>query len=152
MRKLVTGCFIVALVTAAWIGIAVAGSVFEAPVVCDLNSDGTWGGDGDGTGGTISISKAAKLTFTMEGLSPGTAFSCYLDCTGNTPYAGVGFGECGTAGSNGKVSFTLRDAVDFAILCRGPVVKFWTNEGGECETGWGTGTDDGCSGSGCEAT
>lgn len=154
MRKFAIGWFIVALVSSTWIDVAIAGSVFESPVVCDLNSDGTWGGDGDGTGGTVVITKAGKFTFSMEGVVPGTEFFCELICTGEPVYVGTEAGNCGTAGSNGKVSVTIRDAVDFATLCRGPVVVFATdnpeNGWGQCETGWGTGTDDGSGCSGCE--
>jgi hypothetical protein len=157
MKKLAIGWFIIAMVGATFADLAVAGSKYEAPVVCDLNNDGTIGGDGDGVDGTVTITKAGKLTFSMEGLTPGTTFSCELVCTGESVYVGVD-ANCGTAGSNGKVFTTIRDFVDFATLCRGPVMKFTASvpEGpiGECISGWGTGGDGGseCSGSGCQNT
>jgi hypothetical protein len=132
------------LLATLWTGQSVA-AIFKSKVVCNVNGDLVTGGDGDGRKGVAKITELGTLKFEMKDLPPNTAFSCELICTGNSLPPTVTsleafVSDCGTTNASGKADFQVKNFVDPAILCRGPVIKLSSVEG-DCETGFGSGSD-----------
>lgn len=139
MKRLLCAVFLGVLFGAVSIAAADT-AVFNTKVVCDMNEDGFWGGTGDGHNGNVQITSTGALKFKMDGLPPHETFYCELLCTLNGIVVEVGTTGCGTTTADGKANFNVKNFVDPAILCRGPVIRLFS-ESGECDSGYGSGEE-----------
>lgn len=138
--KRLIGLLVALLVSSvAWTD-AHAATFLNATLVCDSDGNGTVGSPTDAKGKVVIMSNGT-FKVTLSGLSAGTSAQCQIFCAGSGT-SGDLF-PCGTANAAGRLSFTLKEAIDPAALCQGPLVLMVVSTAStfaSCQTGSGTGT------------
>ena len=135
MKRLIGLLIVLVASSVAWPD-AHAVTFLNSTLTCDSDNDGTSGSPTDAKGKVVIMSNGT-FKLTLSGVPADTQAGCQLVCFVNQI-----FGEsflCGTANAAGKISFTLKEAIDPAALCSGPIAAVGLSGGGGCFTGWGTG-------------
>ena len=134
MKRLIGLLIVLVASSVAWTD-AHAVTFLNSTLTCDSDNDGTSGSPTDAKGKVVIMSNGT-FKLTLSGVPAETQAECQFVCFINQIFGE--FFSCGTANAAGKISFTLKEAIDPAALCAAPVVVVTLSTGG-CFTGWGTG-------------